>query len=639
MQLSARGQLILWWLFAATFAVFACSLLYPSVHLGNEFLPLGNDSFYHARRILDTAANPSAFYEFDPKIHAPEGSLLTWPWGYDYLLGWIVRIAVKLGFSGPPIEFLIWIPVAAVVIPVGLMMLIARRLSLSVWSTGLAALCVAFSPLTQGLNAVGQIDHHYAEYIFVLATIALGLRWFARPDERRGAAALGVVLGIAPAIHNGLFILQLPVLGLMVLWWLQGIQVPRRAALVFSGALLVATLAVLIPSLPFRLGRFEYYTLSWFHLYAAVGTAMACAVLSLVPRTKRNLALIAVGMAVYLAPLAHQMLMAQGFLAGTTRRLDVISEMRSIRQMAQGPDGIRFVSALYTPFLWLWPFTVGLCAYRAWVERRSERLFFWIFAIAGLTLLVMQFRLHYFGSFALVLPWLVLVEERVRRWPERRKLAMLGTSLAILLMYTFSLRYALPSFPSIAGDVDIPAMRPLLADLHDACAKDPGIVLADNDLGHYIRYFTDCSVIANNFLLTKQHADKIDLADHLLSLHAEQLPKEAPYVRYVMLRPANVYGTKKDGFHYVAYSQMSSVTLMNELLLAPVEKAPSRYVLLRQAVMRTDTTEDAEVIPLMRLYKIARPGESLSSPLPPSPLAPPSAPLRAGPLPVHDSSG
>ena len=27
------------------------------------------------------------------KIHAPEGSLLAWPWGYDYVMAWIVQAA------------------------------------------------------------------------------------------------------------------------------------------------------------------------------------------------------------------------------------------------------------------------------------------------------------------------------------------------------------------------------------------------------------------------------------------------------------------------------------------------------------------------------------------------------------------
>jgi hypothetical protein len=87
-------------------AMLVCSLMYPAAHLGSEYLPVGNDSFYHARRIIDTAADPGAFYQFDARIHAPEGSLLTWPWGYDYAMGWHQRLAYEKGYTGPPMGFL-----------------------------------------------------------------------------------------------------------------------------------------------------------------------------------------------------------------------------------------------------------------------------------------------------------------------------------------------------------------------------------------------------------------------------------------------------------------------------------------------------------------------------------------------------
>ena len=54
---------------------------------GSQFIPVGNDSFYHARRILAAAFSSRGFYQFDDTIHVPEGSWVTWPWAYDYLLG------------------------------------------------------------------------------------------------------------------------------------------------------------------------------------------------------------------------------------------------------------------------------------------------------------------------------------------------------------------------------------------------------------------------------------------------------------------------------------------------------------------------------------------------------------------------
>lgn len=604
-QLSVRTSLILMWLIAAAAAVGVCSLLYPGTQWHGESMPIGNDSFYHARRILDTAADPSSFYQFDKKIHAPEGSLLTWPWGYDYAMGWLVRLVVKAGFSAPPINFLIWVPVGCVVISVALMMLVARRLSLSPWSAGLAGLCVALSPLTQVLHGVGMIDHHFAEYIFVLATLALGLKWFAMPENHKAGAALGVLLGVAPAIHNGLFVLQLPVLTLMLLWWVQDIRIPRRAALFFAVALLASTIAILLPSLPFRLGRFEFWTLSWFHLYAALGTAATAVLLSAFSRTRKNVGLLLFAAAVYLLPLGHQFFVAHSFLAGKIARLDVISEMQSVRQMAE-IGGLRYPSTLYSLFLWLWPFTVAFCAWRAWVERSSGRLFFWIAALCGLSLLIMQFRLHYFGSFALFLPWLVLTEDLAERWSGRRRFVMLSVSLVFLLMFSMPLRWSIPAPPELGGTGNFPALRLVLEDLQKACAKEPGVVLADNDAGHFIRYYTECSVISNNFLLTRQHEEKIEWSDYLLSLGADDMPKAAPYIRYVLMRPVTIEPTE-GGPMYVTFSQGGRATLLSDLLIKPYDQVSNKYVGLREVVMRWTPKE--QPVPYMRLFKVLKAGE------------------------------
>ncbi len=133
---SERAKFAGLWLLIGLIAAAACSLTWPSAHFADEYVPFSNDSFYHARRILDTVADPASFYEFDSKIHAPEGSLLTWPWGYDYAMAWLVRAGLALGISGSPIGILIWLPVLAVFVSMGLMLLLARRLGLQgPWSS------------------------------------------------------------------------------------------------------------------------------------------------------------------------------------------------------------------------------------------------------------------------------------------------------------------------------------------------------------------------------------------------------------------------------------------------------------------------------------------------------------------------
>lgn len=597
----SRLKFVGWWFFFGSLAAAVCALFWPAAHLQGEYLPVTNDSFYHARRILDTAADPAAFYQFDSKIHAPAGSLLCWPWGYDYALGWLVRIAGAVGVPGPPIAFLIWIPVAAVFLSVGLVMLIARRLGLSAGLVNVAALCVVLSPLTTLLHGVGMIDHHYAEYIFVLATLLGGLNWFARPASPRAAVTLGLVLGFAPVIHNGSFILQIPVLIAMFLFWLQGQRLPLRSTLYFAAALLAATIAILIPSLPAQLGRFEFYTLSWFHLYVAAGTTTVAVLLSILQKKLRNLLILAVAALLLLAPLGQQALVAQSFLAGTIARLSHISEMRSVLQLTNQMGGMGIVSTLYSLLIWLTPLTFGYCLYRGWTDRANARLFFWVCCVLGLTMLVTQFRLHYFGSYALFLPLLVWLQEFMMRRPQQSRQIVLTLALSILVVFAYPLRYfVLAAPPQPASDPNFDKLRPVLETLKQHCATAPGIVLADNDVGHYIRYYTECSVIANNFLLTRQHEESIDLIDHLTSLSAAALPAAAPYVRYVLMRPASIE-KQGDGYTYMSFSERPA-PLINELLLGNERELPGNYELLGQADIKFQAT--GATLPMVRLYEI-----------------------------------
>lgn len=601
MNRTARLNFVGLWLLIGAIAAAVCALKWPGAHYVDEYLPYGVDSFYHARRILDAVADPGAFYEFDRNIHAPEGSLLTWPWGYDYAMVWLVKAGLAVGISQSPIGILIWLPVAAVFVTIGLIMLIARRLGLSNGLAAVAGLCAALSPLTQLLHGVGQIDHHYAEHIFVLATILCGLRWLSQPLDARAAVILGAVLGIAPAVHNGMFVLQLPVLITLLLFWFQGIRMPMRTTLLFAGTLLATTVAILIPSLPFRLGLFEYYTLSWFHLYVAGGTAVTSIALAALARSNRNLALLAGMAAIMLFPLARQIVAARAFLGGTITRLETIAEMKSLPPVVVHAEGRSAITHGYTLLFWLIPLTVIYSAWRGWQERATGRLLFWLCCILGIALLLTQVRLHYFGSYALYLPLLVVAQACIARWQQQHKLILLSVIVLFLGAYYLPARYDLAMVMAPAGDSRFRALRPILEDLRKACAQDPGIVLADNDAGHYIRYYTDCPVIANNFLLTPQHEQKIRQIDYLTSLPASALPGAAPFVRYILLRPVQIYRAEEKLFEYRTYSQ-TQAQLIEDLLLKPLDQVPSNYVLIEQAAVRESGQQGA--IPYIRLFKV-----------------------------------
>ena len=180
--------------------------------------PVGNDAFYHARRIIDTAGE-RGFYEFDDTIHVPEGSQITWPWGYDYLMGKLLAARLALDPEADPMRFLAMIPPIAVIANVALFFALAGAAGLSPGLRAVATLSYAMFPFTQLMHGTGAIDHHFVEHGFVLAATLLAVRWAQAPESRARAIALALVLGAAPAFHNGLFVLQLPLLfGLGVAW-------------------------------------------------------------------------------------------------------------------------------------------------------------------------------------------------------------------------------------------------------------------------------------------------------------------------------------------------------------------------------------------------------------------------------------
>lgn len=597
-----RSASVMIWLAMSVIAVLSCSLSFYAAQLDGEYVPLGNDSFYHARRILDTVRDPSAFYQFDPRIHAPEGSLLPWPWGYDYLVAQIVRLAMRLGVSSDPMAILIWVPVAAVVISMGLLVIVSRRMGLSSWPTALAALCLALAPTTQFLHGTGQIDHHFAEMIMILATLAVGLRWFGAPDDLRAAIAVGAVLGFAPAIHNGMFILQVPVLATLFARWLQGRSAPRKPTAALSAALLLSTTSVLLPSVAFQAWHFEFYALSWFHFYIAFCTALVAMFFSLYVHSRRSVAALTLGAVILALPILPQVQMAGAFVAGTLKWLDAIAEMRSPLAAAFTREGALIITRIYSYLIWLSPATLVLCLVQGWRERRSERLFFWLSSAAGLALLSTQIRMHYFGDHALYLPWLILANDYAKARPQQTKTTFLVASLALVMLYVPVLRHQLVAPIATANDGTFKDTRPIYSALRKACAEDPGIVLADNNAGHYIRYYSECSVMVNNFLLTPQHFAKMDEAAQLFANSAQHLLYAAPYVKYVLVRPLGIRRADdpKAGYSYTFFFP-GSAQLATDLLLSRAQSVPSEYVLLDEIRF-----PDVDNIPYARLYKVQR---------------------------------
>jgi len=498
---------VLIWAIASFLAMAFAWLQLDAVFANGQYVPFGNDSFYHARRILD-AVGDRGFYQFDNMIHLPEGSWVSWSWGYDYFVASLLKFALWINPGIDKMKFLVFVPVFWVPVNIALMLSIARQMRLSVELLFFAALALALLPLTQMLHSVGHIDHHFMELTFLLLVSWRTLRWYNRPTTTN-AIACGVVLGIAPAVHHALFALQLPFVFAAGLLWLRA-QAPSsqqlRAAAV---ALLLTSVLFVLPSGPFRDGQFTLGAYSGFHLYVAFASATILWFFSWRSFSNKQLAWFA-GLVLLLAvPVVGQVVLGARFLSGALFQANSVQEVTSPLAMMTGQWGVRATFGFYTGLLLLAPFVLLGFLWQLFRGASALETAFAVFTVFGLGLLLMQFRLNYFGlTFIVIGPLLLLQKARDRRnWPT--SVVALAVAVVLAVAVQPALTGTLLNRYKVGGDHYYEVAQPLFTDLARECKQQPATVIVSHQLGHYVRFHSDCPVIANNFLLTEQHFDKV----------------------------------------------------------------------------------------------------------------------------------
>lgn len=544
--MSQRFKYILLWAAAFGTALFMAMNFKSAAFVNDEWIPVGNDSFYHARRIIDAAGDEPGFYQFDQKIHAPEGSWLTWPWAYDYLAAKLLRTAQLFSPTVPAMQLLALLPLLILFINTALFLWLTRALRLSFDMTVIAALAFALSPLTQGLHGIGIIDHHNVEFSFVLLTLLTGVMWLDKPESGRKAAVLGLVLGAAPAFHNGLFVLQLPVLATLGVLWMQSRAPSRQSLTVLAAALVCTTLLVLLPSEPFRSGLFSFQMLSWFHFYVACLSALALIYIAMVRYRHASLAVF-LGLAVLgLLPILTDVLSGFSFISREIVGLDEIGEAESPLMYFTQDGGFRQFIRRYSVIGLAIPVLLIVSLLKCRKTQSESRVLFAVMSAFGLTLLLCQFRLHYFGSFAIVLGWLLVIDEwRLQQaTPNIRVLALCMCAVLLAYVPSFNLLF----YRYLPGqDVGYEMVMDVLPALHEQCAAAPGLAIAERNSGHYVRYHSDCSVVANNFLLTEQHEEKSRELDAIMALSPQKLLATRADIDYVVVQLSGLYARRSDG--------------------------------------------------------------------------------------------
>jgi len=541
-----RIVIVLIWIVATTISAFFALLVIDSAFFEGEYIPMGNDSFYHARRMLDTAIGERGFYQFDERIHVPDGSWIPWPWTYDYLMGRAARFAVWISPTTNPMGFLAYVPVAWLAINAAVFLAAAKRAGLTLTFCFIAMLAFALSPFVQLMHMPGKVDHHFVEFTFVLLVTWLGLRWFSKPESRASAIGLGLALGLAPGFHNGMFVLQVPVLVCAGLLWLRDNRLPRRELQTIALTLLATTVLIVLPSEPFRQGLFEFGLLSWFHLYVAACTSVVLVFIARQSFNKKSL-LTLTGVCVLLAlPLLGQLTHGAAFLSQDISILTDVIEATSPYTLFFDKFGPLKTVAQYS---WLLLLAPPLLVYYLWcASRQSSRhdLFFAVMTVFGLAFLLAQFRFNYFGLFSLIVGTLLAAQRLSMRLNWHRGLVVVGLLATLLVAYQPPLRQHLFAVYALGAAPLYERARPVFLDLAEKCEREPGVILAHENDGNYLLFHTDCSVISNNFMLTPEDEQKIAQIGDMMRLSPEALREYQPDVKYVFLRTQH-FIVERDG--------------------------------------------------------------------------------------------
>lgn len=592
------------WLIAASIAVFMVLTTLPWSHTPEGYVPTGNDSFYHARRIIDTATERTPFYEFDKKIHVPEGSQIVWPWAYDYSLALLTSSLMAATGIERPMTVLAYMPAFFAVVNTTLLMLVAGALGLPVRWRLLAGVTFALSAINQSLHGIGVLDHHWVELSFILATLFSTIRWAEEPSRYTWAATTGLLLALAPAFHVAMFILQLPVLISILRLWIKGTGPNPRSAIIFSVFLLGGLLAMLLGSEPFYQGAWHYYLLSWFHFYVAGCSALAVIVMGFCRYSTRTGIIFAGAALAAMYPLVREIFDAGGFFGRTISGLSDIIETQSLATLLN-ENHQYWLRGYFSYLLVFTPLTLVGCIIGYFRSPSPREVAFGAFGLLSLPLFFLQVRFQYFGIAFLILGPLWGAHKLMETRSGTRNIVMISIlGLYATALFASGAQRADNRF-ELGRDPHYSWVHPLMPKLAEVCNDDPGIVLAAANEGHFIRFHSECPVIANNFLLTRQHARKYREVRNMLQWSPAELRDRRPDVEYVLATHRIFKQYHPSGLvtlaNRAALAEVNDETpLITTLLLSPADQFRG-YELIDEVLVDFG---EGETVPYARLFQV-----------------------------------
>ena len=112
---------------------------------------------------------------------------------------------------------------------------------------------------------------------------------------------------------------------------------------------------------------------------------------------------------------------------------------------------------------------------------------------------------------------------------------MFAIAAIVILLLALALCFigpiqALQETKPLGGQAAYRALFPFYQAMQNVCGPNPGVLLAHPDEGHYLRYYTNCRIVANNLLanVSRDTAAKIFMGGaHLHNFGDEHFEKAA----------------------------------------------------------------------------------------------------------------
>jgi len=527
-----RRRCVLFGIIVVAFAARTANLrgVFPS----GDVVLFFTDSYYHLRRAWLTDLHFPHVPSFDYFVNYPEGALISWGPGLDWLIAGVARL-----WAGgvPDLQVVTqvgaWIPVALGLLNVVLVYLAGRE-AFGDAAGLLAAGLFAVSPLEIWVSAIGNVDHHVAEILFFTASLWLLLRALrgGRPwiPASLSGFALALDLVFWPGATLTASLLSASAMAAVASRTIRGGKVEREGDLMRVLLVVLGSAALIFAPFAFLgarsgLGPWSYYSASWFQEAVLLLLMAAAFLLGVFDRRRRpatgiGIRRVAVWSAIVLGAFGLVMLLAPGFRSMVAegvssylfRRDPMLHAVLESKPIDYWP--MRRVLRDGTVLVLLSPALVAWAMITLWRGRGADLrlgIVAWL-GLATVPLIAMQFHRygpHHILPLALLAGW-ALAAAPVPSMSWRRAAAGI-----LLLLFVPTVLFVLRPTRSVNGHQDygpvseaLEWMRyntPPTRGLRDPAEKPGYGVLALWDYGHWINVIAERANIANPFGVTIWH--------------------------------------------------------------------------------------------------------------------------------------